>query len=124
MSDVSGVGNITDTDSEVDIVPRLLGNNSLWLNGLNDSDTDSDDEDFRAGENAVNDDNDTDSLTGIMTTPKTKFQSIIDGSDSSSRSLNVLSPDCHPIPSGTSFSPAAWIVGRSYSNYQVARMLS
>ena len=109
MSDVSGVGNITDTDSEVDIVPRLLGNNSLWLNGLNDSDTDSDDEDFRAGENAANDDNDTDSLTGIITTPnpKTKFQSIIDGSDRSSRSLNVLSPDCHPNPFGTSFSPAA-----------------
>ena len=67
--DVSGVGNFSDTDSEVDIVPRLLGNNSLWLNGLNDSDTDSDDEDFTAelqdGENPRNDDNDTDSLTGI-----------------------------------------------------------
>lgn len=53
----------------MDIVPRLLGNNSLWLNGLNDSDTDSDDEDFTAelrdGENPRNDDNDTDSLTGI-----------------------------------------------------------
>merc|ERR1719232_1390284 len=44
------VGNFSDTDSEVDIVPRLLGNNSLWLNGLNDSDTDSDDEDFAVGE--------------------------------------------------------------------------
>ena len=68
--DVSGVGNFSDTDSEVDIVPRLLGNNSLWLNGLNDSDTDSDDEDFAVGElldgeNPRNDDNDTDSLTGI-----------------------------------------------------------
>ena len=90
MSDVSGVGNISETDSEVDIVPRLLGNNSLWLNGLNDSDTDSDDEDFRAGENAANDDNDTDSLTGIITTSKTKFQSIPVGSDRSSRSLNVF----------------------------------
>ena len=68
--DVSGVGNFSDTDSEVDIVPRLLGNNSLWLNGLNDSDTDSDDEDFAVGElldgeNPRNDDNDTDSLTGM-----------------------------------------------------------
>ena len=70
MSGVSGVGNFSDTDSEVDIVPRLLGNNSLWLNGLNDSDTDSDDEDFAVGElldgeNPRNDDNDTDSLTGM-----------------------------------------------------------
>ena len=100
MSDVSGVGNISETDSEVDIVPRLLGNNSLWLNGLNDSDTDSDDEDFRAGENAANDDNDTDSLTGIDTTLKTKFQSIPVGSYRSSRSLNV----CHQIV--TQFHPA------------------
>ena len=71
MSDLSGVGNFSDTDSEVDIVPRLLGNNSLWLNGLNDSDTDSDDEDFRAGENPGNDANDTDSLTGTTTTVQT-----------------------------------------------------
>ena len=62
---MSGTGNFSDTDSEVDIVPRLLGNNSLWLNGLNDSDTDSDDEDFRAGDGPGNEDNDTDSLTGI-----------------------------------------------------------
>lgn len=63
--DVSGVGNFSDTDSEVDIVPRLLGNNSLWLSGLNDSDTDSDDEDFQAEIRATprNDDNDTDSLS-------------------------------------------------------------
>ena len=69
VSDVSGVGNFSDTDSEVDIVPRLLGNNSLWLSGLNDSDTDSDDEDFQAEIRATprNDDNDTDSLSGIMT---------------------------------------------------------
>ena len=48
-------------------MPRLLGNNSLWLNGLNDSYTDSDDEDFRAGDNpGASDGADTDSLTGDL----------------------------------------------------------
>merc|ERR1719232_287662 len=55
------IGAITDTDSEVDIVPRLLARNRDMF--LDDSDTDSDDEDFQAGASDNNARDDTDSLT-------------------------------------------------------------
>ena len=77
---------MSDTDSEVDILPRL-GRHRIILRDSDHSDifdTDSDDDDFRASDqndDNVNNDNDTDSLTGE--------ELLIFSCESSSRNANV-----------------------------------
>lgn len=80
------IGNISDTDSEVDILPRL-GRHRIILRDSDHSDifdTDSDDDDFRASDqNDQNNVNDTDSLTDSTESDSSQSRSSSDSSSDS-----------------------------------------